>query len=116
MRKILGQEGSFNIVNNRFLNLSPTPVTTPQAVILEYRALDSGTLHPAYRNWIQRYALACAKGILGEIRSKYKSIPSPGGGASLNGTELLQASDKEKAALSEELLKEFEEPPVFTTF
>ena len=85
-------------------------------VILVYRGLDSGTLHPYYRNWVQRYTLAVCKGILGEIRGKYKTLPSPGGGAVLNGPDLLQASMQEKQALKEELLSEIEEPPVFTTY
>ena len=115
MRKVLGQEGSWEIINNKFLQLSPTPVMA-QAVMVEYRALSSDTIHPAYRNWIQKYALAIAKGLLGQIRSKYASIPGPGGGASLNGTALIQQSETEKKELEEKLLQEFEEPPVFSTF
>ena len=92
------------------------PVLNSQTVILVFRGLDSGTMHPYYRNWIQRYTLAIAKGILGEIRGKYSSLPSPGGGATLNGKELLQASMEEKKLLKEELLSEIEEPPVFTLY
>lgn len=116
MRKVLSQEGSFDVVNNEFLQVYPVPVVGDQTVIVEYRALDSGTMHPAYRNFIQKYALACAKGILGEIRGKYQSLPSPGGGAVLNGKELLQASESEKKKLEEALISEFEEPPRFTTY
>jgi hypothetical protein len=87
-----------------------------ETVVLVYRGLDTGTMHPYYKNWIQRYALAVAKGILGEVRGKYSSLPSPGGGASLNGKDLLQASQQEKEKLKEELLSEIEEPPVFTLF
>jgi uncharacterized protein YdhG (YjbR/CyaY superfamily) len=116
IRKVLGQEGSWDIVNGRYLQLYPVPVVTPQPVLVEYRALDSDTIHPAYRNWIQKYTLAVAKGILGEIRSKYASIPGPGGGASLNGAALLQQSQQEKKDLEEQLRTEIEEPPVFTAF
>ena len=73
-------------------------------------------MHPYYKNWIQRYALAVAKGILGEIRGKYTSLPSPGGGATLNGADLAAQILQEKALLKEELLSEIEEPPVFTLF
>ena len=116
MRKVLGQEGAWDVINGNVLILYPTPVLNSQNVILSYRGLDSGTMHPYYRNWIQRYALAVSKGILGEIRGKYASLPSPGGGATLNGKDLLQASMEEKKALKEELLIEIEEPPVFTTY
>ena len=116
MRKVLSQEGAWDVINGNILQLYPVPVLNSQTVILVYRALDSATLHPYYRNWIQRYALAVSKGILGEIRGKYKTLPSPGGGAVLNGSDLIQASTQEKQALKEELLSEIEEPPVFTTY
>mgnify|MGYP007063422706 CR=1 FL=1 len=116
IRKVLGQEGSWEVINNKYLQLYPTPVMTPQEVMVEYRALSSDTIHPAYRNWIQKYSLAIAKGLLGQIRSKYASIPGPGGGASLNGTALIQQSETEKKELEEKLIQEFEEPPVFTAY
>lgn len=116
MRKILSQEGSWDIINGNILQLYPAPSTHGEPVILVFRGLDSATMHPYYRNWIQRYALAVSKGILGEIRGKYTSLPSPGGGASLNGQALTTQSETEKEKLKEELLSEIEEPPVFTMF
>ena len=116
VRKILSQEGSWDIINGNLLVLYPTPVLSTQTVILSFRGLDSATMHPYYKNWIQRYALAAAKGILGEIRGKYKTLPSPGGGAVLNGKELYESSMQEKEKLKEELLTEIEEPPCFSTY
>lgn len=115
MRKILGNEGTFEVINNKYLQLYPTPESN-QDVILEYRAIDSNTISPSYMNWLQRFTVAVAKGILGEVRSKYSSLPSPGGGAVLNGKELLAASDKEKEKLLEELRTSIEEPPAFSMF
>jgi hypothetical protein len=115
-RKILSQEGSFNVVDGKYLWISPTPVVTPQQVIVEYRALSSDSIHPAYRNWIQKYSLACAKGVLGQIRGKYAVLPSPGGGSQLNGDALLTQSQQEKQALMEELIFEIEGPPCFTAY
>ena len=116
MRKILGQEGAWDLINGNVLQLYPTPVIDGQDVIVVFRGLDSATMHPYYINWIQRYSLAVAKGVLGGIRGKYKTLPSPGGGAQLNGMELIQQSEKEKEVLKEELLIEIEEPPVFTMY
>lgn len=116
VRKILGQEGSWDVINGNVLQIYPTPTTNRQVIILVFRALDAATLHPYYKNWIQRWALATAKSILGEIRGKYKTLPSPGGGAQLNGSELIQQAEVEKDKLKIELLEEIEEPPVFTTF
>jgi len=116
VRKILSQEGSWDIINGNILQLYPTPTYTGETVILVFRGLDTATMHPYYKNWIQRYALAVSKGILGEVRGKYSSLPSPGGGASLNGAALSQQSEQEKEKLKEELLSEIEEPPAFTMF
>lgn len=113
MRKILSQEGTWEIINGKYLQLYPRPVVTPQEVIVEYRALDSDTLHPAYKMWIKRFALACSKEVLGEVRGKFKTLPGPGG-ATLNGEELISRAREDKDKLIEELLSEIEEPPVFT--
>lgn len=116
MRKILGQDGSFDIVDNKYLQIYPVPATTDQSVIVQYRAINSDTIHPAYKVFIQKYALALAKGVLGQIRGKYKTLPGPGGGAQLNGDALIQQSEKELEALEKQLLSEFEEPPSFTLY
>lgn len=116
IRKILSQEGSWDLINGNILQLYPTPVITGEPVVLVFRGLDTATLHPFYKNWIQKYSLAVAKGILAEIRGKYSSLPSPGGGASLNGDVLLRQSEVEKEKLIEVLLSEIEEPPAFTMF
>tara|TARA_R110002110_G_scaffold136044_7_gene320640 strand:+ start:441 stop:1313 length:873 start_codon:yes stop_codon:yes gene_type:complete len=115
MRKILGNDGTFNVVNGRYLNIAPTPVM-PQEVLVEFKALDTDTLHPYFISWIQKYALAICKVILGQIRGKYQTLPSPAGGAQLNGESLIQQGNEEQAKLVEDLMLEIEEPPGFSTF
>jgi hypothetical protein len=115
MRKVLSQEGSFNVIDNRLLQIYPVPEIDSE-VIVEYRALNSNNIQPAYRNWIQKYALAISKTVLGQIRGKYTNLPSPGGGATLNGAALIDEGAKEMERLEEQLLHEIEEPPVFTTY
>lgn len=112
-RRVLSNEGAWNLTNGRYLQLYPIPTETPTPVIVEYRALDSNTIHHAYRNWIQRYALAAAKGILGRIRGKYRIVPGPGGGAQMDGGVLVQEASQEKKELMEELMLEIEERPMF---
>ena len=114
-RKILGQDGTWEIVNGKYLQIYPIP-NMEDVAIIEYRALDSDTLHPAYRLWIQKYALACAKGILGEVRGKYETLPGPSGGAKLNGEAMLARSDKDKEKLELELLDNLEGPSMFQTY
>lgn len=115
VRKILGQEGSWDVINNQYLQLHPIP-RIDDVVILEYRAIDTDTLHPHYKSWIQRYGLACAKELLGQIRGKYQTVPSPGGGAVLNGQALIQESVQDKKILVEELINGMQEPPRFTAY
>lgn len=116
IRKILSNDGSWTVLDNKYLNLTPTPDITPELVIVEYKAINTETIHAAYLNWIQRYALAVSKGILGQVRGKFKTLPSPGGGAVLNGPELIQESNTEKQALLEELMSEIESPPLITVW
>jgi len=115
-RKVLGQDGTWDVINGQYLQLYPPPTSTPERVVLQYRHIDTNTIQPAYRNWIQKYALACAKVVLGEIRSKYSIIPGPAGGAQMNGQALIQEGIQEKETIFQELLSEIEEPPRFTTY
>lgn len=115
MRKILGNDGTFNIVNNKYLNIAPSP-TFAEEVLVEFKAIDSTCLHPYFINWIQRFSLAICKVILGQIRGKYQTLPSPAGGAQLNGDSLIQQGTQEQEQLVEQLMTEIEEPPAFSTF
>ena len=115
MRKILGNDGTFNIVNNKYLNIAPPP-TFAEEVLVEFKAIDSTCLHPYFVNSIQRFSLAICKVILGQIRGKYQTLPSPAGGAQLNGDSLIQQGTQEQEQLVEQLMTEIEEPPAFSTF
>jgi hypothetical protein len=61
------------------------------------------------KHWIRRYALAVAKGMLAEVRSKFQTIPIPGESVTLNGADLRAQSKEEKDALRDELLKILED-------
>lgn len=113
-RRVLGQDGGWDIIDGRYLQLYPSPAMG-DAAILEYRGINSQTMTPKMLNWIQKYATACAKGLLGQVRGKFSVVPGPGGGTQLNGAQLLQEAVQEKMALKEELINEVEEPPMFTT-
>ena len=115
MRKILSMEGTFDIIDNRYIMVFPIP-QLPEEVIVQFRSLNSDTLHPFYINWVQKFATAASQVILGGIRGKYTTLPSPGGGAQLNGQDLVQQGSQEMERLEEVLLYEIEEPPAFTVF
>lgn len=55
------------------------------------------------KQWIRRYALAVCKEMLGQVRSKFGSIPIPGETVQLDGTALLDKGSTEQKELREEL-------------
>jgi len=112
INKVLGKSTSWDLINNKYLQIFPVPDSSDE-IILEFRGIDGATIHPAYKNWIQRYTLAVAKEILGRARSKYQTLPGPGGGTRLDGETLLAESKEEKQLLLEELKTEIENPPLF---
>ena len=115
LRKTLGQDGAWKIINNQYLVLFPVPAFL-EDVIVEFRAIDANTIQPKYKNWIQRYALAACKEILGEVRSKYAILPGPAGGTKLNGEEMLERAVAEKTQLKEELMNEISDPLVWSMY
>lgn len=58
---------------------------------------------PMVYPWLQDYALAFAKSILGQARGKYSSIAGPQGGTQLNGAALLAEANEEMKQLEEDL-------------
>jgi hypothetical protein len=60
------------------------------------------------RRWIMKYTLACSKEMLGEIRSKYSTIPIPDSEVVMNGPELKSEAQQEKADLITQLREDLE--------
>ena len=55
------------------------------------------------KQWIRRFALSLSKETLGQIRSKFATVPIPGESVTLNGPELLSQAKDEQEKLREEL-------------
>ena len=55
------------------------------------------------KQWIRRFALALCKEMLGQVRSKFGSVPIPGDNITLNGTALISEGKDEQDKLREEL-------------
>lgn len=53
--------------------------------------------------WLQEYALAFCKSILGQARGKFASIAGPQGGTTLNGAQLMQEAQAEMEKLEMDL-------------
>lgn len=55
------------------------------------------------KQWIRRFALSLCKETLGQVRSKFGSVPVPGQNVTLNGTALVSEAKTEQSALRDEL-------------
>ena len=70
---------------------------------MEFRFInDSG------KQWVKKYALALCKELLGTIRSKYASVPIPGGETNLDGDTLRSEASAEKETLITQLREDLE--------
>lgn len=55
------------------------------------------------KQWIRRFALALSKETLGQVRSKFNTVPIPGDSVTLNGSALISEAKSEQDKLREEL-------------
>ena len=55
------------------------------------------------KQWIRRFALAISKEMLGQVRSKFGSVPVPGQTVNLNGSALITEAKDEQNKLRDEL-------------
>jgi len=99
---ILGTQIKWEILNDK-LFIHPEPDN--MNIGIRYRgALSAAEIVTDY--WIRRYTLAEAKVVLGNIRSTFKNgIPGGTENLQLNGEDLKQEGEQEKAALIEEMKK-----------
>jgi hypothetical protein len=125
-------------LRNNFLRIFPTPSSTsPKKFWVSFRAGENtwdeddsrqwgskginniNTLpfpNVPYENinsigkqWVRRFALALSKDILGQVRSKFSTIPIPGNEITLNGSDLLAQAKEEQTMLRDELKAVFDE-------
>jgi len=89
---------SFNANSNTIGDFSNAP----------YELHQYSKINPAGKQWIFKYTLALAKEVLGNIRSKYSSIPIPGAEITLNGADLVSQGTAEKDLLITQLRENLE--------
>jgi hypothetical protein len=70
---------------------------------LPYENLPYGNINAIGKQWIRRFALALSKETLGNIRSKFTTIPIPGDSVTLDGPAMLSQAQTEQEKLREEL-------------
>lgn len=74
-----------------------------------FTIMNFETINDPGKRWIMKYYLACCKETLGEIRSKYQTIPIPGSELTLNGDQLKQEAQQEKEILITQLREDLEQ-------
>jgi hypothetical protein len=70
---------------------------------LPFSNLPYDTINSIGKQWIRRFALALTKETLGQVRSKFATLPIPGDSVTLNGSDLVSQGKEEQNALREEL-------------
>ena len=95
--------------NEVYVNPSPSADTT--LWIKTYATVPASALFED--DWVFEWGRAECMGVLGLIRSKFTSLPGPGGNINMNGSQLIQQSEAEKTRLQEELLKGRTQPLSF---
>tara|TARA_R110000824_G_scaffold12623_10_gene55362 strand:+ start:12074 stop:13357 length:1284 start_codon:yes stop_codon:yes gene_type:complete len=61
------------------------------------------------KQWIRRFCLALTKEMLGQVRSKFATLPIPGESVTLNGSALISEGKEEQDKLREELKSTLDE-------
>tara|TARA_B100000683_G_scaffold275466_1_gene326351 strand:- start:379 stop:1557 length:1179 start_codon:yes stop_codon:yes gene_type:complete len=57
------------------------------------------------RQWVREYTLALSKELLGQVRSKFASVPIPSGDLNLNGTDLVSQGREDQTRLRDQLIE-----------
>jgi hypothetical protein len=70
-----------------------------------YGNLQYSKINSIGHQWIRQYCLALARELLGLIRSKFNSVPIPGGDLTLNGDALVSQGREDKLNLRDKLLE-----------
>jgi len=70
---------------------------------LPFENLPYNNINAIGKQWIRRFTLSLCKEMLGQIRSKFGSIPIPGESVNLNGPALITEGQQEQEKLREEL-------------
>jgi len=76
---------------------------------LPYKNILYEKINSMGKQWIRRFTLSLCKEMLGQVRSKFGTIPIPGNNLSLNGDSLITQAKAEQQALRDELKSTLEE-------
>jgi len=99
--------------NTKILHIVPAPDDSLLKLFIEVYT-QASTDELLNERFVREYTLALCKITLGEIRSKFQSLPGFNNAVSLNGETLKTEGKEEKDALESDLIKEFKwsSPPM----
>jgi hypothetical protein len=109
------------VVNNTQSGINPdTTLNSTSDTITDfsnapYEFHNFGSINDVGKRWIMKYYLSTCKELLGAVRSKYQSIPIPGGETSLDGDALRAEAQTEREQLISELREDLETTSRSTT-
>ena len=76
---------------------------------IPYGRISFSGINSIGRQWVRQYTLAVCRELLGLVRSKFGSVPIPGGDLQLNGTDLIAQGRDDKEQLKTKLTEMLEE-------
>jgi len=97
----------FSIPTDSWKESNPTAKTGIDGInnmnSVPFQNLPYDKINSVGKQWIRRFALALCKEMLGQVRSKFASVPIPGESVTLNGDKLISEGKEEQKDLREEL-------------
>ena len=95
--------------NQPYKNLASASAQISDFSNVPYDNMDYKQINDPGKQWIRKYTIALTKELLGGIRSKYASIPIPGGEVSVDGDTLRTEAASEKEILISQLREDLEQ-------
>jgi len=96
----------FSVPRDAFMSSSASDTTMDginNLNTLPFGNLPYGNINSIGKQWIRRFALSLSKEMLGQVRSKFSTVPIPGESVTLNGGDLIAQAREEQERLREEL-------------
>jgi hypothetical protein len=93
----------FSVQTDSWMNEDPEVDGVNNMNTLPIGNLPFNNINSIGKQWIRRFALALCKETLGQVRSKFGSVPIPGQTINLNGTALITEGKEEQNRLRDEL-------------
>tara|TARA_A200000159_G_scaffold83731_1_gene77423 strand:+ start:1430 stop:2596 length:1167 start_codon:yes stop_codon:yes gene_type:complete len=70
-----------------------------------YGLFDYSKVNSVGRQWIRQYCLALCKELLGQVRSKFSTVPIPNADLTLNGPDLISQGREDQGRMRDQLIE-----------